>query len=143
MLAPVCSVEKEKSETLRAGSSSGPALFHLRTAMHSTKGFLQPGPNGARLTSDQIDGVRSAALQAIARMAREARTELLQSTAALGVHLIEAALRGYPADRSCHTCDFYVGEGTGAHYCRSWQSEIPKTHVEGGCSRHQTHGAPF
>lgn len=109
--------------------------------MQSIQGFLLSGPNGPRMTESQRDGVFAAVKQALDVAERSSSDATVRGAILLARTVVAAALRAYPIDRSCVTCDYYTRE-VGA-YCCSWRQPIPEQHVETGCSRHQTDGAPF
>lgn len=109
--------------------------------MTSTKGWLLPrGPNEPpRLTAGQANMVAAAIGAILDQTHRQVGDATIESDAiALSRKVLLLACRTYPADRSCHTCDFLHGV-----HCKSWDTEVPAVAMEAGCDNHQTDGAPF
>ena len=113
--------------------------------MHSVKGFLSPaGPTRPhRLTESQRDAVVRAVTIAVERQTRQLPDQdgtprLHREALAFAQKFVIDALRNYPLDRSCLSCDFERDS-----YCLHWKQPIPTTSLDGGCDHHQVHGAPF
>lgn len=109
--------------------------------MLSLKAFLLPVVAGTpRLTEAQRDGVVRAVVVALERVGRQPDSagDLAQSALALARRIVVDALRSYPADRSCHACDFF-SDG----YCKHWNQAVPAASRDAGCPNFQDHGTPF
>lgn len=115
--------------------------------MLSNKGFLEQVPGGhPRMTKDQRESVLRA-VEAICHEAKKSQrwASMPDELLALVKKVIVHAIKDYPIDRSCRTCDFrlYDAHNPESSHCAQWHQDIPKDAIEEGCDSHQTHGAPF
>jgi len=107
--------------------------------MTSLKGFLELTPDGhKRMTATQ----QATVVNALIAVRDYAIDEGITATERLGLvyadAVISQAFNRYPLDRSCHTCDNFIGTT-----CGLVDTEVPQVAREEGCISHVTDGAPF
>jgi len=105
----------------------------------SLRGFLELTPNGhKRMTATQQATVVNALIAVRDYVIDEGITATERLGLAYAEAVISQAFNRYPLDRSCHTCDNFVGTT-----CSIADAEVPQAVREDGCASHATDGTPF
>jgi len=98
------------------------------------KGFLKPGPNGPRMTENQLTFVTKGMLAVSRSPTGQANTMAMR----LATHMAD----GFTVDTSCHTCWHSNLAGTMGAHCNRYDKEIIPSHMEAdGCPSHED-GSP-